>query len=273
MDNIQSYTTLTGLTLDLVAQKLDAELPKDAYKPVPGAADLTDIDPNYMRKVLNEVFGLCGIGWGSSYEPGDLVVTVEVRKTKTGGDRRVHVASLKRLRFWYKLASGGHTTHICDVYASGGSDNEVEGYALSGAITNAIGKAASNLGFQESVYLGKRNHHTVGKKVATQSKPAPKAQAKPAPAPKPSSKTGAKEVSDEIVDDPSSASSESLDNAASFIIPTGNRKGQVLGDQPLNVIEWYAKSLKPANSDQEKLQANALLLLKVRSNGHAPVAA
>lgn len=72
---------------------------------------------------------------------------------------------------------------------------------------------------------------------------------------------------------PAPASSASLDDAASFIIPTGNRKGQVLGDQTLNVIEWYAKSLKPANADQEKLQANALLLLKVRSNGHAPVAA
>ncbi len=273
MDNIQSYTTLTGLTLDQVAQKLDTELPKDAYKPVPGAADLTDIDPNYMRKVLNEVFGLCGIGWGSSYEPGDLVVTVEVRKTKTGGDRRVHVASLKRLRFWYKLLSA-HVTHICDVYASGGSDNEVEAYAMSGAITNAIGKAASNLGFQESVYLGKRNHHTVAKKAASQSKATstPKLQAKSTSTPKPAPKEVAKDVSNEIVDEPIVTSSASLDDAASFIIPTGNRKGQVLGDQPLNVIEWYAKSLKPANSDQEKLQASALLLLKVRSNGHAPVA-
>ena len=166
MDKIQTYSTLTGLTLEQVAQKLDAELPKDAYKPVPGAADLTDIDPNYMRKILNGVFGVCGFGWGYSYEPGDLVVEVEERKTKTGGTRHVHVASLKRLRLWYKL-NGANVVHICDVCASGGSDNDVEAYALSGAITNAIGKAASNLGFQESVYLGKRSHRTVGKTSAT----------------------------------------------------------------------------------------------------------
>ncbi len=268
MDNIQSYTTLTGLTLAQVAEKLDAELPKDAYTAVPGAAGLTDIDPNYMRKVLNETFGMCGIGWGYSYEPGDLVVTVEERKIKAGGVRRVHVASLKRLRLWYKL-NGPAAIHICDVYASGGSDNDVEGYAMSGSITNAIGKAVSNLGFQESVYLGKRSHTTVGKKSA------PKAEAKKPAAPKPialAPKVEAK-TSDEIVDDPVPAPlTVPLAKASAFVIPTGNRKGQVLGDQSLDVIAWYATSLKAANVDQQALQAAAKVLLKVRSNGHEPMA-
>ena len=275
MDNIQSYKTLTGLTLEQVAQKLDAELPKDAYKPVPGVADLTDIDPNYMRKILNEVFGVCGFGWGYSYEPNDLVVEVEVRKTKTGGTRRVHVASLKRLRLWYKLGSG-NTTHICDVYASGGSDNEVEAYAMSGAITNAIGKAVSNLGFQESVYLGKRNHRTVARK-ATSTKPAPASKlsvtaSKATAVPK-------AEVNDEIVDDPilATASNPSLDEAAGLVITDkmtkkAERIGQKLGDQSLEVIEWWANKMKPANNEQVKLQANAKVLLKIRSNGHEPVA-
>jgi len=276
MDNIQSYKTLTGFTLEQVAQKLDTELPKDAYKPVPGAADLTDIDPNYMRKILNEVFGVCGFGWGYSYEPNDLVVVVEERKTKAGGTRRVHVASLKRLRLWYKLGSGT-TTHICDVYASGGSDNEVEAYAMSGAITNAIGKAVSNLGFQESVYLGKRNHRTVARKTTS---------AKPAPAAKPSTTTSKAtaapkpEVDDEIVDDPTptTASNPALDEAAGLVITSkmttkAERVGQKLGDQALEVIEWWANRMKPANAEQVKLQTNAKVLLKVRSNGHQPVAA
>jgi hypothetical protein len=264
MDNIQSYTTLTGLTLAQVAEKLDTELPKDAYTAVPGAAGLTDIDPNYMRKVLNETFGMCGIGWGYSYEPGDLIVAVEERKIKAGGVRRVHVASLKRLRLWYKL-NGPAAIHICDVYASGGSDNDVEGYAMSGAITNAIGKAVSNLGFQESVYLGKRSHTTVGKKSA------PKAEAKKPAVPKPiapASKVEAK-TPDEIVDDPAPTPSTVPIAEASA---TGNRKGQVLGDQSLDVITWYATSLKAANVDQQALQAAAKVLLKVRSNGHEPVA-
>jgi len=263
--DIQSYRTLTELTLSEVAVKLDAELPKDAYSAVPGAAGLTDIDPNYMRKILNEVFGMCGFGWGYSYEPADLNVMVEERTNKEGKKRRVHVAALKRLRIWYKLKSE-NTTHICDVYASGGSDNDVEAYALSGAITNAIGKAVSNLGFQESVYLGKRSHATVGKKPAAQGKPAITAKASAKPEPKPAAK--AEPVNDEIIDDPTPARVDE-----NFVIPTGNRKGQALGDQPLNVIEWYAKSLKPANEEQKALQAAALQLLKVRSNGHQPVAA
>jgi len=279
MDNIQSYTTLTGLTLAQVAEKLDAELPKDAYTAVPGAAGLTDIDPNYMRKVLNETFGMCGIGWGYSYDPNDLVVTVEERKIKAGGVRRVHVASLKRLRLWYKL-NGTNVVHICDVYSSGGSDNDVEGYAMSGSITNAIGKAVSNLGFQESVYLGKRTHATVCKKPAGSSVSRPVAQSKPATtASKPAAskltpKVEAKktEVSDEIVDDPIATESASIVKYEAFIIPNGKRQGQKLGDQSLDVIAWYAISLKPANDEQKKLQSAAQALMKVRSNGHEPVA-
>lgn len=269
MDNIQSYTTLTGLTVEQVAQKLDAELPRDAYKPVPGAAGLTDIDPNYMRKVLNETFGICGIGWGYSYEPTDLVVVVEERTTNAGKARRVHVASLKRLRFWYKL-NGTAAVHICDVYASGGSDNDVEAYAMSGAITNALGKAVSNVGFQESVYLGKRDHKTVGRK-AEPSKTVQKAPAtKSAPAKQPVSKP---ETDDEIVDEPQITPMVAFDSPDTFIIPTGKRQGQKLGDQTIDVIAWYANSLKPANDEQVKLQTAAKALVKVRSNGHEPVAA
>lgn len=264
MDKIQSYTTLTGLTVAQVAQKLDAELPKDAYKPVPGAAGLTDIDPNYMRKVLNETFGICGMGWGYSYEPGDMTVIVEERKTSAGKNRRVHVASLKRLRFWYKL-NGVNVVHICDVYASGGSDNDVEGYAMSGAITNALGKAVSNLGFQESVYLGKRDHKNVGKKTAATPKPAPAAKTAPA------SKVEIP-AEDEIVDDPQTPELMGISPDA-FVIPTGKRQGQKLGDQTLDVIQWYATSLKPANDEQVRLQAAAQALVKVRSNGHEPVVA
>ena len=89
-----------------------------------------------------------------------------------------------------------------------------------------------------------------------------------APAPKVEAK-----ASDEIVDDPAPAQfTVPIAEASSFVIPTGNRKGQVLGDQSLDVIAWYATALKAANVDQQALQAAAKVLLKVRSNGHEPVA-
>jgi hypothetical protein len=249
--DIKNHKTLTGMLLESVAAKLDAELPKDAYKAVPGAADLTDIDPNYMRKILNEVFGLCGIGWGYKYDSADMHTEIEERKRSSGGVRRVYVATLRRLTFWYKLSAADDSVVKCEIDASGGSDNDVEAYAMKGAITNALGHASSNLGFQESVYLGKRSHKTVGKTTAPAvSKPAPKV-VKPvvvvAPAPIP---TGI---------DP-----------AGFVIQVGQRAGQKLGDQDRTVIEWYANSMKASNELQSSLQNAARSLLSARPNGHKP---
>jgi len=50
--DITNAKTLTGLTVAEAAIKLDEQLPPDAYTAVPGGADLTDIDPNYMRKTI-----------------------------------------------------------------------------------------------------------------------------------------------------------------------------------------------------------------------------
>jgi hypothetical protein len=247
--DIKNHKTLTGIALESVAVRLDAELPKDAYKAVPGAADLTDIDPNYMRKVLNEVFGLCGIGWGYHYDSADMHTEIEERKRSSGGVRRVYVATLRHLTFWYKLSDGDGNVVTCEIDASGGSDNEIEAYAMKGSITNALGHASSNIGFQESVYLGKRSHKTVGKSIApakAASKPASKA-AKPAPVPAP------------IPSDP-----------ASFVIQVGQRAGQKLGDQDRTVIEWYANSMKAGSDQQTALQNAARSLLTARPNGHKP---
>ena len=247
--DIKNHKTLTGMLLESVAAKLDAELPKDAYKAVPGAADLTDIDPNYMRKILNEVFGLCGIGWGYKYDSADMHTEIEERKRSNGqGTRRVYVATLRRLTFWYKLSAADDSVVTCEIDASGGSDNDVEAYAMKGAITNALGHASSNLGFQESVYLGKRSHKTVGKTTAPAvSKPAPKV------------------VKPVVV-----ASAPAGIDPAGFVIQVGQRAGQKLGDQDRTVIEWYANSMKASNELQSSLQNAARSLLSARPNGHKP---
>jgi hypothetical protein len=246
--DIKNHKTLTGIALESVAGLLDAELPKDAYKAVPGTADLTDIDPNYMRKVLNEVFGLCGIGWGYRYDSADLHTEIEERKRSSGGVRRVYVATLRHLTFWYKLSDRDGNVVTCEIDASGGNDNEIEAYAMKGSITNAIGHASSNIGFQESVYLGRRSHKTIGKGTppsrTAASKPVPKT-VKPAAVP--------------AGDDP-----------AGFVIQVGQRAGQKLGDQERTVIEWYANSMKAGSEQQTALQNAARSLLSARPNGHQP---
>ena len=257
--DIKNHTTLTGMLLENVAAKLDAELPKDAYKAVPGAADLTDIDPNYMRKILNEVFGLCGIGWGYHYDSADMHTEIEERKRSSGGVRRVYVATLRRLTFWYKLSDADGKVVTCEIDASGGSDNDVEAYAMKGSITNALGHASSNIGFQESVYLGKRSHKTVGKTTAPASaKATVPAAAKPAAVPKVSKPAPVPTPAPTGID------------PASFVIQVGQRAGQKLGDQDRTVIEWYANSMKASSDLQATLQNAARSLLVARPNGHKP---
>jgi len=238
--------TLTGLTIPEALERLDAELPREAYKAVPGGADLTDICPNHLRKVFNEVFGICGCGWGYSYSPDDMSVTTEERKRSQGGTRTVHLAALKHLRFWYRLLDG-ETALTNEVDASGGSENDVPGYAMKGAITNAIGNAASNIGFQESVYLGKRSHKTVGKA-----------------APKRATAKAAQAVPDDEIE-------ELTDDPAQFVITLGQRKGQKLGDQPFNVIEWYATQMATGeDAAKQALKQAAAAYVALHRNGGAP---
>lgn len=188
MSNPSYPLTLPGLSLAEAATKLDAQLPAEAYSPVPGGADLTDIDPNWMRLVLNEVFGLCGYGWGYSFHPANIEYHTEVRETSKGRDRTVIVAIVKHLEFWYRL-NLGETVEVFKIPATGNSENSTHAYALKGALTNAIGNAVSNLGFQQAVYLGQRDHKTVraGKRSAVshaqtsaQPRPTPRPAAPPA---------------------------------------------------------------------------------------------
>ena len=281
--NTKDVKTMTGLTMAEAIIKLDEQLPPDAYSAVPGGADLTDIDPNYMRKVLNEVFGLCGLGWGYEYAPGDMETRSETRKG-SNGSREVVVAALKHLRFWYKVSDGSET-FTCTVDASGGSDNSNASYAMKGAITNAIGNAASNIGFQESVYLGKRSHKTVKAAPISspQGKPAAPTAAKTAPTAKPAPVPAAANVkttsAPAVAPAPAPAAAdeiEEIEPAAEptmedFIIQFGARKGKRLGDQPLNIIQWYADQMTTGGDPQkDALKKAALLLVAIKNNGHIP---
>ncbi len=261
--DINNVKTLTGLSVAEAVAKLDEQLPPEAYTAVPGGADLTDIDPNYMRKVLNEVFGLCGLGWGYEYDPADMETRSETRQG-SGNARTVIVAALKHLRFWYKVTDGKESS-LCTVDASGGSDNSSASYAMKGAITNALGNAASNIGFQESVYLGHRSHKTV---KAQKPAPAPKAAAKPAPAAKQPAPAKAKPAADDEIEEIEPAAEPTVED---FIIPIGQRKGQKLADQALNVLQWYADQMTTGGDAQkEALKKAAQALVAVRSNGHKP---
>jgi hypothetical protein len=155
--------TLTGKTIDEVRSLLDEPLPPQAYKRVPGAGDFTDIDSNWQNRVFNSVFGLCGFGWGFEFQAGDI----EVRMDAKDNGKLAADAILKKLVLWFKLVDGTGIITRHDIPAASANRNEFgnAGYAMKGAITSALGAAASKLGWQESVYLGIRDHNNTQAKA------------------------------------------------------------------------------------------------------------
>jgi hypothetical protein len=157
---------------------------------------------------------------------------------------------------------------------------------MKGAITNALGNAASNIGFQESVYLGHRSHKTVKAQKAT---PAPKTAALKAAAPAPTAAQSAPAAKQpapakaKITSAPAPAPAATADDeieeiepplepiADDFVIPLGQRKGQKLAEQQLTVIEWYATQMTTGGDAQkEALKKAAQDIITVHSNGHKP---
>lgn len=152
------FTTVTGKSLDEVRKLLDAPLPEEAYKKIGGTAmDLTDISPAWTRRALTSIFGLYGFGWGMNHDGADVELTFE---TKANGKTAADVA-LKRAKFWYVLLNAKGEPQVFSFTCTGSGRNEQGngGWALKGAMTNALSTAASFIGFQESVYMGKRSHH------------------------------------------------------------------------------------------------------------------
>ena len=260
---MQNAKTLTGMTLAEVAIKLDEQLPPDAYKPVPGGAKLTDIDPNHMRKVLNEVFGVSGYGWGYEFDPDTIRSRTDIRVNSQGKEYTVIIVTLAYLNFWYKLDAGDEVV-VCNIPATGSSENSNDAYALKGALTNAIGNAVSNIGFQQSVYLGKRDHRTVqrngsssgsgrgdqrsGKKPSQKRQPAPASQ-KPAPAPTPAPQ-------------PAAGNGDPGD----YEVPFGTHKGTKLRDLSPSDLDWLANKVKPFNQTGKLAQAKAKAYLEAQAS-------
>jgi hypothetical protein len=152
------FTTVTGKDLDEVRKLLDAPLPDEAYKKIGGTSlDLTDISPAWTRRALTSIFGLYGFGWGMNHDGADVELTFEA---KANGKVAADVA-IKRMKFWYVLLDEKNVAKVFSFTTTGSGRNEQGngGWALKGAMTNALSTAASFIGFQESVYMGKRGHN------------------------------------------------------------------------------------------------------------------
>lgn len=168
---METYRTLRGFTLAEAARELTKILPPDAYKAVPGASDFTDIDPAYLTKEATRVFGVCGVGWWYEYEPGLVDHWTENKVSQKGREYTTHEVIVPYLVLRYAYTDqNGNVLVSNPVISQGANGNENYGYALRGAVTNAIGSAFAKLGWQLLVYLGKLNHRNAAAKYEAQQK-------------------------------------------------------------------------------------------------------
>lgn len=158
MNIMQDWKTLTGLTLGEAINRMAEILPPAAYKKVPGAADLTDIDPAHLTETATKVFGPCGIGWAFHYDPANLEVRWVERTKRSGDVYETYEAELKQLTLRYAYVADDTVRWSEPIPANGGVDNENRGYAERGSLTNAIGAAFAKLCWQLLVYKGVVDH-------------------------------------------------------------------------------------------------------------------
>jgi hypothetical protein len=255
--------TVTGFTLEQVIAEMQKPLPATAYKAVPGASDLTDIDPAYLTEVVTKVFGPIGFGWWYDFVPSDLTIAAEVRTAKSGREYTVFTASLHKLNVRYRLIDGGGHVLVSEpITATGGNDNEVESYAVRGALTNALGAAFAKLTWQLPVYKGELSHRnaaTFGEtKTTTVKATHPLATA--------ASKT---EAETSLATGSSNGHEPELAELLNYVIPTSiqsKHAGKKLAEVSAQVLEWYATKMAVTTPESQVLKdkAAALLVLQLQ---------
>lgn len=124
MDNNQKY-------LELIQP-----FPKQALSKVPGSANLTSIDAQWVIERLNEVFGFDG--WNTEYEVISGNIEQVVIKCRLTGDG------------WHRESFGGATNKKRKT----GDWNMGLGDLYKSAMTSSLSKAASHIGVGNDIYKG-----------------------------------------------------------------------------------------------------------------------
>jgi len=274
--------TLTGVPVSQIVEKLAEPFEPQAYKGVPGGADLTDINTGYMIERATQVFGLRGLGWKLEYSPENLVFI------GLGEGKRV-TAHLKYAVFSYALVN--EQGEICWYPIITGAANTNDfAYAEEGARTAAIGAALKSLCFQLPVYKGQLDHHNAGKLLGSGTQPSSNGNGNGA---KPSGNgnghkgngNGAaaqrspdqilKELGYDAPSQPGAVPNARLgEDPGAYVIQYGktytgwtlrkmveeNPKGREAG---LTALRWYANEMKPATENAHADQAAAKKFLAI----------
>jgi hypothetical protein len=266
--------TLTGVPVSQIVEKLAAPFEPQAYKGVPGAADLTDINTGYMIERATQVFGLRGLGWKLEYSPENMVFI------GLGEGKRI-TAHLKYAVFSYALVNDQDELNWFPIITGAANTNDFA-YAEEGARTAAIGAALKALCFQLPVYKGQLDHHNAAQLLVSTLTPGENGNGHPGNgSPSPAStdqilRELGYEVAPQVGEVPNPRLS---DDPGAYVVQYGKTYSgwtlrKMVEENPrgseggLTALRWYASELKPSNAPARSDQAAAkkyLALLDAQS--------
>jgi hypothetical protein len=261
--------TLTDVPVSQIAEKLAEPFDPQAYKGVPGGADLTDINTGYMIERATQVFGLRGLGWKLEYNPENMVFI------GLGDGKRI-TAHLKYAVFSYALVNEEELISWYPIITGAANTNDFA-YAEEGARTAAIGAALKSLCFQLPVYKGLLDHHNASLMLgegASSSGNGNGWNGKGASSPR---------STDQILEDlgydaphrvNAAPNAHLAEDAGSYVIQFGKTYSgwtlrRIVEDNPrgpesgLTALNWYANEMKPATEKARLDQAAARKYLTV----------
>ena len=163
MFDFNTAVTLTGFKPDEALRKMQSVLPASAYKKIDGVAmDLTDVDPAYLTEYANMVLGMVGMGWWYDFDEPNISAEVRVNKFKQ--EYTIYTVTIKKFKLCYRLIDAqGNELVSAPIFSSGEAENQKQGWAIRGAITNAINAAFSKLEWQMPVYKNEVTHKNAAK--------------------------------------------------------------------------------------------------------------
>jgi hypothetical protein len=261
--------TLTDVPVSQIAEKLAEPFDPQAYKGVPGGADLTDINTGYMIERATQVFGLRGLGWKLEYNPENMVFI------GLGDGKRI-TAHLKYAVFSYALVNEEELISWYPIITGAANTNDFA-YAEEGARTAAIGAALKSLCFQLPVYKGLLDHHNASLMLgegASSSGNGNGWNGNGASSPR---------STDQILEDlgydaphrvNAAPNAHLAEDAGSYVIQFGKTYSgwtlrRIVEDNPrgpesgLTALNWYANEMKPATEKARLDQAAARKYLTV----------
>jgi hypothetical protein len=269
--------TLTGVPVSQVAEKLALPFEPQAYKGVPGGADLTDINTGYMIERATQVFGLRGLGWKLEYSPENMAFI------GLGEGKRI-TAHLKYAVFSYALVNEQGDISWYPIITGGTNTNDFA-YVEEGARTAAIGAALKGLCFQLPVYKGLLDHHNASLLLGVAANPGGNGsdtassgegnghKGNGTPSLRPTDQI-LKELGYEVPSRPDPARDTQPDNPGAYTIQYGktysgwtlrriveeNPRGSEAG---LAALRWYASEMKPASEKARADQSAARKFLAI----------